>query len=114
MVGLKQVIDSSGLFSSAFLDGMIANCFDKANSTGICLACERKQVPLAVAYCVPEKFAPGTYNLLAIGVARNAQRTGIATRMMAYLEEELRRKKGRILLVETSTDPAQLSARKFY
>lgn len=63
---------------------------------------------------MPEKFTDGTYNLLAIGVSQDSQRKGIASEMMKYIELLLKTKDGRILIVETSTDDAQIGARKFY
>lgn len=51
---------------------------------------------------------------MAIGVSQDAQRNGVATEMMSYIEQELKQKDGRILIVETSSDDAQIGARKFY
>jgi ribosomal protein S18 acetylase RimI-like enzyme len=51
---------------------------------------------------------------LAIGVTQDAQRSGVATEMMSYIEHQLKQKAGRILIVETSSDDAQIGARKFY
>jgi ribosomal protein S18 acetylase RimI-like enzyme len=61
-----------------------------------------------------EKLTSGTYNLLAIGVSEHYQRKGIAKEMMSYIEQELRGKDGRLLIVETSSDAAQAGARKLY
>jgi ribosomal protein S18 acetylase RimI-like enzyme len=63
---------------------------------------------------VQEKFTDGTYNLLAIGVSNEYQRKGIASEMMKYIEQLVKHKEGRVLIVETSTDDAQIGARKFY
>ena len=51
---------------------------------------------------------------MAIGVSQNAQRKGVASAMMEYIEQLLKQKKGRLLLVETSSDEAQIAARKLY
>jgi ribosomal protein S18 acetylase RimI-like enzyme len=51
---------------------------------------------------------------LAIGVIKDSQRNGVATEMMNYIEQHLKQKDGRILIVETSSDDAQIGARKFY
>lgn len=59
-------------------------------------------------------YTDGTYNLLAIGVSEDHQRKGIASEMIHYIEQLLKQKEGRILIVETSTDDAQIGARKFY
>jgi ribosomal protein S18 acetylase RimI-like enzyme len=112
--GLKKVIDSSGLFPSEYLEEMISDYLNNANTQEIWFACFNDKSPTAIGYCVPEKLTNGTYNLLAIGVSQNAQRNGVATKMMEYIEQLLKRKGGRILIVETSSDDAQLGARNLY
>ncbi|GGD79643.1 GNAT family N-acetyltransferase [Emticicia aquatilis] len=112
--GLKKVADSSGLFPSEYLDKMIFDYFNNSNTEDIWFTCVDDNKIVALGYCVPEKFTNGTYNLLAIGVAEASQRKGIASKMMEYIEQLLKNKEARILIVETSTDDAQIGARKFY
>lgn len=111
---LKKVADSSGLFPSEYLDEMIADYFNSPDTQDIWFTYIEDSKPVAIGYCVPEKFTDGTYNLLAIGVSQDSQRKGIASEMMKYLEQLVKHKDGRILIVETSTDDAQIGARKFY
>lgn len=112
--GLKNVLDSCGLFPSEYLDEMIFDYFNNTNTQDIWFTCIENNSPVAIGYCVPEKLTDGTYNLLAIGVSENAQRKGIANEMMNYIEQELKSRDGRILIVETSSDDAQIGARKLY
>jgi ribosomal protein S18 acetylase RimI-like enzyme len=112
--GLKKVVDSSELFPSEYLDDMISDYLINADTQDIWFAHFDGTTPNAIGYCVPEKLTDGTYNLLAIGVSQSAQRNGLATAMMQYIEQVLRRMGGRILIVETSSDDAQIGARKFY
>jgi len=70
--------------------------------------------PTAIGYCVSEKFTNGTYNLLAIVVSQDSQRNGVANKMISYIEQQLKQNDGRIIIVETSSDDAQIGARKFY
>lgn len=112
--GLKNVADSSGLFPSDYLDEMISDYFNNPATQDIWFTCIDDNKPVAIGYCVPEKFAEGTYNLLAIGVSVDSQRKGIASEMMKYIEHLLKHKNGRILIVETSSDDAQIGARNFY
>ena len=111
---LKNVIDSSELFPSEFLDEMISDYFNNLETQDIWITYIDNNKPVAIGYCVPEKLTEGTYNLLAIGVSRNAQRKGIASEMMKHVEQLLKNKDGRILIVETSSDDAQIGAREFY
>jgi ribosomal protein S18 acetylase RimI-like enzyme len=112
--GLKKVVDSSGLFPSEYLDEMISDYLNNANTQDIWFTYIDNNTPTAIGYCVPEKLTNGTYNLLAIGVSQDSQRNGVATEMMSYIEQQLKQKDGRILIVETSSDNAQIGARKFY
>jgi ribosomal protein S18 acetylase RimI-like enzyme len=112
--GLKNVLDSSELFPSEYLDEMISEYFNNKETQEIWYTYIDNNKPVAIGYCVPEKLTNGTYNLLAIGVSQDSQRNGVATEMMNYIEQLLRLKEGRILIVETSSDDAQIGARKFY
>jgi len=112
--GLKKVVDSSGLFPSEYLDEMISDYLNNPGTQDIWFTYIDENTPKAIGYCVPEKLTNGTYNLLAIGVSQDSQRNGVATEMMSYIEQLLKQKDGRILIVETSSDYAQIVARKFY
>ena len=112
--GLKQVVDSSELFPSEYLDEMISDYFNNPDTQDIWFTYIVNNKQVAIGYCVPEKFTDGTYNLLAIGVSQDTQRKGIASQMMNYIEQRLKQNDGRILIVETSSDDAQIGARIFY
>jgi len=112
--GLKKVVDSSELFPSEYLDEMISDYFNNPDTQDIWFAYIDNDQQVAIGYCVPEKLTDGTYNLLAIGVSQDSQRKGVASEMMKYIEQLLKHKDGRILIVETSSDDAQIGARYFY
>ncbi len=114
LIGLKEVLDSSELFPSEYFDEMISDYFNNANTEDIWFTCLDNNKPVAIGYCVPEKFTEGTYNLLAIGVSKDFQRKRIASAMIKYIEELLKHKEGRILIVETSSNDAQIGARNLY
>ena len=111
---LKKVVDSCELFPSEYLAEMIDDYLYNPDTQDFWFTCVDNQKAIAIGYCVPEKFTDGTYNLLAIGVARDAQRKGIAREMTLYIEQYLKEKDGRVLIVETSSDDAQAAARNFY
>jgi ribosomal protein S18 acetylase RimI-like enzyme len=114
LIDLKEVLDSSELFPSEYLDEMISDYFDNPETHDFWFTCVDQNKPVAIGYYVPEKFTEDTYNLLAIGVSKNVQRKGIASKMMHYIEGYLNKNLGRILIVETSSDDAQIGARNFY
>ena len=108
---LKQVIDSSELFPSEMLDDMIAGYLA---GTEDCLWLTADD-PTLVAYCAPEKMTECTWNLYLIAVHKNKQGTGIGTKALQHLQEQLVAKKSaRILLVETSALPEFEQTRHFY
>lgn len=111
---LKNVVDSCGLFPSEYLDEMTVDYFNNSKTEDIWFTYIEDKKPKSLGYCVPEKLTDGTYNLLAIGVLKESQGKGIATKMIKYIEKLLKHKGGRILIVETSSDDAQIAARNFY
>jgi GNAT superfamily N-acetyltransferase len=111
---LKAVIDSNGLFPSDLLDDMTNDYFSNEATTDIWLTNEVDNVPIAVAYCAPERMTEGAFNLYLIAVDKNLQGKGIGAEIMTYVENLLLEKGGRILIVETSGLPEFELTRKFY
>jgi len=111
---LKLVLDSCELFPSELLDEMIYDYFNNPETEDIWFTAISEEIPVAVGHCDNEKLTEGTYNLLAIGVSKNVQGKGIAKEMMHYIEQLLKDKGARILIVETSSDEAQFPARSLY
>jgi ribosomal protein S18 acetylase RimI-like enzyme len=112
--GLKALLDSIGLFHSDMLDEMISNYFNNPHSKEVWFIALENHTPVSFGYCGPERLTEGTYNLYAIGVKPGAQRTGNGSRMMRFIEDHLRQKGQRLLIVDTSGSEAYASARKFY
>jgi len=111
---LEKVIDSSGIFPSELLKDMISEYLSNPVSEEIWFTYLQEKQPIGFGYCVPEKLTDGTYNLLAIAVDKKSQGMGIGSKMMAYLEDELRRQQKRILIVDTSSSEDFESTRSFY
>lgn len=111
---LKIVLDSCGLFPSEYLDEMISDYFNNLHTNEIWFTYVENNSPISIGYCIPEKLTSGTYNLLAIGVSENHQRKGVAVEMMNFIEQKLKTIGARVLIVETSSDDAQIGARNLY
>ena len=111
---LKIVLDSCGLFPSEYLDDMISDYFHNLDTNEIWFTYVENDSPISIGYCIPEKSTSGTYNLLAIGVSENHQRKGVAVEMMNFIEQKLKTIGARVLIVETSSDDAQIGARNLY
>ncbi len=112
--GLKEVLDSSELFPSEYLDDMISDYLNNKDSTDIWFTCIDNDRPIALGYCAPEKLTNGTYNLYAIAVRKELQGQGIGNKMMNFIEKLLADNGSRILIVETSSIDHYTLTRKFY
>jgi ribosomal protein S18 acetylase RimI-like enzyme len=113
--GLKEVLDSSELFPSEYLDDMMLDYFNNSETEEIWFtAIDEFDAIVALGYCVPEKLTNKTYNLLAIAVRKELQGKGIGNTLMNYIEDYLRKGNKRILIVETSSDNHYELTRKFY
>ncbi len=112
--GLKEVVDSSDLFPSEYLEEMISDYLNNPENEEVWLTKVENDKSVGIAYCAPEKFTEGTYNLYAIGVLKELQGKGIGREMMQSIEEILRGVSARVLIVETSSDNQFRLTRKFY
>lgn len=101
MPALKKVIDANGLFPSDMLNDMISDYFDNNNSSDFWLTYVDHE-PVAISYCAPEKMTEGTWNLYLIAVHPDCQGEGRGTFMVRYIEQMLKKRGERLLLVETS------------
>ena len=62
----------------------------------------------------PRPLTDGTFDLYWIAVDTKARRQGVATALLHRVEEEVRSRGGRLILVETSGTPAYTPARRLY
>lgn len=69
---------------------------------------------VGAAYFAPEPFAHRMWNLYFLGVAPASQGNGIGAAIVAHVEQVLRDRDERVLIVETSGVPAFKATRKFY
>lgn len=111
---LKKVLDSSGLFPSEYLKEMISEYLSNPASDEIWFTYLEDSQPVGFGYCIPEKLTDGTYNLLAIAVNKLSQGNGIGSKMLKYLENELKKQQKRILIVDTSSSEDFVLTRSFY
>jgi N-acetylglutamate synthase-like GNAT family acetyltransferase len=111
---LKEVLETLELFPAEMLDDMISDYLINPESQDIWFTAVEKDKPISIGYAAPEQLTDGTYNLLALGVHSDIQSKGTGKQMVSYIENELREKGQRILIVETSSADAFASSRKFY
>lgn len=111
--GLATVLDGTELFPSDLLPHMLAPAL-AGETQAFWLTCHLGEKAVGLCYTVPEEFADGTWNMLALAVRPDLQGNGFGTALVNAAELRLREKQQRILIVDTSgTDDFALT-RRFY
>jgi len=111
---LKTIIEQNNLFPYELLDNMISPYFKQECKTDFWITYMDNDKPVAIAYYAPERMTEGTYNLYLIAVSPDYQGKGIGKKLLIYIENHLKYRGERILLIETSGLPAFKDSRKFY
>ncbi|KST63865.1 GNAT family N-acetyltransferase [Mastigocoleus testarum] len=83
------------------LSKMLTDYFNSENESGDFWLTDDDNGVVAAAYCAPEKMTNGTWNLLFLAVRPDRQGQGCGTAMIRYVEQILRERGGRLLLIET-------------
>ncbi|MEL7059666.1 MAG: GNAT family N-acetyltransferase [Acidobacteriota bacterium] len=110
---IGEIAEITSLFPSEMLDAMITGYLDQTTDD-LWFVAERDGPPIGFGYCEPERMTEGTWNLLAIGVRPVDQSRGVGAAMLRDLEDRLRERAARILLVETMGTPEFERTRAFY
>ena len=113
MTAIKSVAEDAELFPPEMLEDMIAGYLEKSTRDIWFVSVADGRV-VGFGYCEPERMTRGTWNLLAIGILAERRGRGIGGAMMRYLEDRLRSRGERILIVETMGTPAFTRTRAFY
>lgn len=79
-----------------------------------CVTVEEAGQIIGFAYYAPADMTDRTWYLYWIAVRVDLQAKGTGSRLIAYVEEDIFRKNGRLLLIETSSLPHYLPTRRFY
>ena len=114
---LLAIIEASGQFDA---DGLAytastLNAYLENSADAIWLtALADEEQPVGVAYCAPEPVTNGTWNLLMLWMQEGFVGKGLGKAIVSEIENELRNRGARLLIVETSQLPDFELARKFY
>jgi ribosomal protein S18 acetylase RimI-like enzyme len=115
---VRLAIDSElfGADDAPIVETMLTEYFGgkNANRHACVIATEEHYGPVAAAYYEPATATDGTWYLTMIAVRLDRQRHGCGGILLQHVEDELRAKQQRILLVETSGLPEFARARRFY
>lgn len=113
IAGLQAVLDGTELFPSEMLPGMLAPTL-AGETEAFWLTCQINGEAVGLCYTVPEDFAEGTWNMLALGVRPDLQGKRLGAALVAAAEQHLKDKGQRILIVDTSGTDNFVLTRKFY
>ena len=94
--------------------GMLADYFDANKDDGHVCVIDDEGGPLGVAYYQPKPAADRVWDLTMIAVRPVRQRQGRGAAMLRRVEEDLRARGQRLLLVETSASAQYDRTRAFY
>lgn len=78
------------------------------------VAIEKEEGVVGFAYFAPAAMTDRTWSLWWIVVDRQVQTRGIGGELLEFVEREVRAATGRILLIETSSQPKYERTRRFY
>lgn len=114
IVDLQTVLVETELFPSDMLPNMVSAFLSGDESADIWLTCEADGKAVGLCNAVPEAFAEGAWNMRAIAVLPALQRGGFGAAIVRQLEEALKERRQRILIVDTSGTDEFAPTREFY
>jgi D-alanine-D-alanine ligase len=87
-----------------------------SDASGYSFVVDRDETGRVVGYACfgPHALTEGTYDLYWLAVDPQMRGRGIAHQLLARVEEDVRSRGGRLLVVETSSTPAYSAARRVY
>lgn len=111
------IATGSGLFPSeaaSFLAEQMAGWFASGCEPGRWIVDEAGDRVVGVAFYEPRPATDRVWALTMIAVDPRAQGTGRGEALLRFVEDDLRRKDQRLLVIETSSTAAFDSTRRFY
>jgi GNAT superfamily N-acetyltransferase len=116
---LVAIAQGTGVFKPLEIDTLrevIRDYHDKSDegSHHTAITYEKDARPIGFAYYAPTPMTVGTWYLYWIFVDKNIQARGLGAALMRHVEEDLHKRGGRVLLIETSGLPHYDLTRKFY
>ena len=114
---LIALAGATGLFPPSALEllrQMLADALGENSDAEHFWITDDENGPVGVAYCEPERMTDRTWNLQLIAIHPDHQEQGRGTKLLSYVEQALKARGGRMLLVETSGLPDFERTRTFY
>ena len=97
------------------LGGLLAEYHQDYQESGhVAVSDERDGQVVGFAYYAPDSMTDRTWYLYWIAVSRNVQARGIGAELLRHVEADIRARRGRLLFIETSSQPSYEPTRRFY
>lgn len=115
---LKELTAGTGVFKPHEIEVLQEVLDDyharEADSPHQAIVAEQGGEVVGYAYYAPDVMTDRTWYLYWIAVAKPCQGRGIGEALLRYVEQDILRQDGRILLIETSSLPHSARTRQFY
>jgi ribosomal protein S18 acetylase RimI-like enzyme len=115
---LLKLTEGTGVFKPhevEALDEVLSDYHASAHALGhIAVTDERHGQIVGYAYYAPAAMTDRTWYLYWIAVTRDTQAKGVGSGLLRHAEDDIRRRGGRVLFIETSSLPHYDLTRKFY
>ena len=115
---LKQLTDETGFFKPHEIDTLqeVLDDYHAENHRAghVCQVLQRDGAPVGFAYFGPAPMTIGTWELWWIVIEKNVQAQGLGGELLRFVEEEVRRLEGRVLFIDTSSQPLYEPTLRFY
>jgi ribosomal protein S18 acetylase RimI-like enzyme len=114
---LHELFSKLGLFDNdelSFMSELVDNILNNSLGDDHQFIVYDENLIKGAAYYAPENFADGVYNLYFIGVLPENQGSGVGRALLEYVENHIRQKGVRMLLIETSSKPSFEKTWRFY
>ena len=115
---LVTLVKGTGVFKAAeveTLDTVLAEYHAANRAAGHrCATGERDGRVIGLVYYAPAAMTDRAWHLWWIAVEKSLQTRGMGGAFLQYVEEEIRRARGRVLFIETSSLPHYEPTRRFY
>lgn len=115
---IKTLAEETGVFKPielTALEEVLHGFLKKPWGDGYhCYTSERDGQIIGFSCHGPNTMTDRTWDLYWIAVATSRQARGIGSELLRFVEEDIRRQKGRLIMIETSSLPSYDPTRRFY
>lgn len=111
---IGSIAEKTELFPAVMTPEMMEPYLNSADSRDIWLVIESEDQVCGFTFCEPERMTEGTSNMLALAIDPSHQSQSLGAALTSHLEDMLRRRGDRMLLVETLGLPEFDRTRAFY